>query len=94
MNARHNGRQQRREDYEVSAIYDDAGTPPRAEWLKRSKQRRREERQEQLRRMDARFQEFYETRPMLFLLFTVGLALLFAGIVLTISDWMPPVTPP
>ena len=62
MNAENNGgkrvSQDRLDEYEVSAIYDDAGTPPRDEWLRRRGQRR-----ERLVRFDLWLREFRREHP-------------------------------
>lgn len=85
MNANKNG-QSRLDEYEVSAIYDDAGTPPRAEWLKQKQ--RRERRQQQLRRFDDWLIRFRRARPFGYVLFCLGCGLVFGTVVLGVLDFL------
>jgi len=90
MNLANNGKQRRLGDRELGAIYDDAGTPPRDEWLKRSKERRREQRQERFHRIDAWLLEFRRKSPVLFALFAIGIGMCFAGVLLKVVELTAP----
>lgn len=72
--------------YEVSAIYDDAGTPPRDEWRKRAREARHMKRHEQLRRIDAWLLEFRRESPVLFTVFAIGIGMCFAGVLLKVLE--------
>lgn len=91
MNEKNNGRPHPREDYEVSAIYDDAGTPPREEWLRRKevlRMKTREKRQEQFRRIEQWLSEFHRTSPVIFNFFCLGIGLFVSGLLLTVLEWL------
>lgn len=51
--------------------------------------RRRAERQDQLRRIDAWLLDFRRNSPFLFTMFVVGIGCFIAGMLLSILDWTP-----
>jgi hypothetical protein len=97
MNPRNNVQQERLDEYELSAIYDDAGTPPREEWRKhRSEVRRmktRQQRREQLERLDLWLRTFRTDHPFGYMVFSLGWGLVFgAGILAALNflEWLSP----
>jgi hypothetical protein len=90
MNPQNNGdeMQRRLDEYEVSAIYDDAGTPPRHEV---GRMRTREQRRQQLERFDLWLRTFRTESPAGYVLFCCGCGLVFGAFILAVLnflDWL------
>lgn len=90
MNAAHNGHS-RRDDYEVQAIYDDAGTPPRSCLKDIRRAQTLQKRREQLDHFDLWLRTLQRENPIGYVLLSLACGAVVGGVlfgVLTLLDWL------
>jgi hypothetical protein len=80
----------RLDEYEVSAIYDDAGTPPRHEV---GRMKTREQRRQQLERFDLWLRKFQRDDPFGYVLFSLGCGCVFGAVILVVLNLLDRFSP-